>query len=284
MPSFYTVVQYVPDPVADERINIGVIAYSGATVRSQFLAEWKRVQHFGGEDVDFLKDFARRFQRAISRQTDGFPAPGGIIDSSSLERMIGSWHNSIQFTAPRASLHDSNALLREAVQRFLSEPVRVAEVSRLRDQRAARDIAVSRVRGAVKQLVGDVAESLTRQRFLIDGDKAPHKFAVAVANGVPYLAAQAASLERGITPQLVTGLDAIAWSVADTRAHHAALPLGVLLLPARNSSPHFREIDEFQTERTHLYQELGATVLLEDQIEDWARSVLQGVLPRGSLK
>jgi hypothetical protein len=280
MSSFYTVVQYVPDPIADEKLNIGVVAYSGTTVRIQFLAEWKRVKHFGGEDVDFLKDFARRFQRAVTRQTEGLPVEGGPIDATYLGRMIGSWHNSIQLTPARASVSDPDALLREIVQRFLSEPVRAAEEGGPRDHQAARNIAISRVRRAVQALVGDVAESLTRQRYTLDGDKAPHTFAVAVSNGVPYLAAQAISLERGISSQLITALDAIAWSVTDTHAQHGALPIGVLMLQARESSPHFAEIERLQRQRTDLYQSLGATVLHENEVENWATSVLQDVLPR----
>jgi hypothetical protein len=279
MPSFYTVVQYVPDPIADERINIGVIAYSGATVRAQFLAEWRRVRHFGGEDIDFLRDFSRRLQRAVTRQAEGLPVEGGPVDATRLERMIGGWHNSIQLTPARASLSDAAALLREAVQLFLSEPVRVAEEAGPRDHQAARNIAVSRVRRAARGLVGDLAEAVTRQRFPLEGEKSRHTFAVAVANGVPYLAAQAASLERGLSTQLVTTLDAIAWSVSDTRAQYAALPIGVLMLPARQSSPHFAEIDRFRRERTSLYQGLGAEVLLEDEVEGWAKSVLEEVLP-----
>jgi hypothetical protein len=49
----------------------------------------------------------------------------------------------------------------------------------------------------VQALVGDVAESLTRQRYTLEGERSPHTFAVGVANSVPYLAAQAVSLERG---------------------------------------------------------------------------------------
>jgi hypothetical protein len=280
MASFYTVVQYVPDPISDERINIGVIAYAGTIVRSQFLTEWRRVKSFGGEDVQFLKDFARRLQRAVARQAEGLPVEGGPVNAASLERWIGSWHNSIQFTPARASLRSPDALLREGVQRFLSEPVRAAEEAGPRDHQDARDLTTSRVRRAVHDLVGDVAESLTRQRYPLDGAKSRHTFAVAVANGVPYLAAQAVSLERGASKQLITTLDAIAWTVSDTHAQYNALPLGVVMLPARETSPHFADLDQLRAERKALYQELGADVLLEDEVEGWAKSVLQGVLPR----
>src|SRR5579885_3191655 len=40
MASFYTVVQYVPDPVADERINAGVIVFSRDRVAARFVKNW----------------------------------------------------------------------------------------------------------------------------------------------------------------------------------------------------------------------------------------------------
>lgn len=60
MVSYYTVVQYYPDPIADERINIGVMAFGDGRVRSRFIQDWRRVEQFGGEDISFLHDFARR--------------------------------------------------------------------------------------------------------------------------------------------------------------------------------------------------------------------------------
>ena len=60
MTSHYSIVQYVPDPIADERINVGVIATGeNGTVRVRFLGHWQRVHQFGRGDVSFLQEFAR---------------------------------------------------------------------------------------------------------------------------------------------------------------------------------------------------------------------------------
>ncbi len=55
MASFYTVVQYVPDPVTDERVNIGVIVAAEDTVQSRFLSNWRRVKQFGGTLESWLR-------------------------------------------------------------------------------------------------------------------------------------------------------------------------------------------------------------------------------------
>jgi DUF3037 family protein len=284
MPSQYVVVQYVPDPIADERINVGVIAYDtngGHAVRAQFLHEWSRVRRFGGEDIRFLKDFALSVQRAVGVQAAalaaGYEPKGEALDRQAIERMAKRWQESIQFTAPRGSLKSADNLLREAVQRFLSESVQIAE--KRRDRQAAVNLARSRVRSAVKHLVGgEAAESLTKPNYELPGAKAQHAFDVAVANGVPYLAAHAVSLEGNESKQLLTQLDALAWMLDDTHALRTDLPLGVVMLPPREGSSQFERLDKIRVERTELYQALGAKVLREDEVESWAASALEPTL------
>ena len=50
--SSYTVIQYHPDPLAQECLNIGVIAYGGGEIRSHFISDWRRVRQFGGETLN----------------------------------------------------------------------------------------------------------------------------------------------------------------------------------------------------------------------------------------
>lgn len=55
MASRYSIVQYVPNPITDEWINIGVVAFDDNDVRVQFVNNWGRVQAFGREDINFLR-------------------------------------------------------------------------------------------------------------------------------------------------------------------------------------------------------------------------------------
>ena len=59
MVSRYSIIQYVPNPIADERINIGVVAFNEDAVRTHFLSNWERVRYFGMEDTEFLKKLLR---------------------------------------------------------------------------------------------------------------------------------------------------------------------------------------------------------------------------------
>ena len=49
MPSRYSIIQYVPNPIADERIHIGVLAFDENLVKVSFLKNWQRVKDFGGD-------------------------------------------------------------------------------------------------------------------------------------------------------------------------------------------------------------------------------------------
>src|SRR4051812_35427524 len=123
MATRYSVIQYVPDPVADERVNIGVVAFSDDDVRVRFLANWDRVRHFGLTDVRFLKDFARRLGGAVSAEPF-LPLSIGqrtTIDAKRIAEIAGEWVNGIQFTEPRASLSSVEELIAEVAQRFLAD-------------------------------------------------------------------------------------------------------------------------------------------------------------------
>ena len=106
MVSYYTVVQYYPDPIADERINIGVIVFGDGQLRSHFLQDWRRVEQFGGEDISFLHDFARRTE---------------AWDETTLKDCMGRWKRSIQFREPLPSLLEPENLLDEMARLFLRE-------------------------------------------------------------------------------------------------------------------------------------------------------------------
>lgn len=63
MVSRYSIIQYVPDAIANERINIGVLAFDDQVVRVKFLAKWNRVVHFApSADISFLKAITAQLQ------------------------------------------------------------------------------------------------------------------------------------------------------------------------------------------------------------------------------
>jgi hypothetical protein len=124
MASRYSVIQYVPNPIADERINIGVLVFDEQEVRVHFLQNWERVRHFGlPEDIDLLKNFAHEMEEVTK---EGFLFPGDRSDDESpaherLMKVVRGWMNSVQFTEPRRSLASVDQLLDDVAQTYLLE-------------------------------------------------------------------------------------------------------------------------------------------------------------------
>lgn len=121
--TFYCILQYVPCPIANERINIGVLVFNDKDIKFQALKSWKRVHDFGRENLDFLYDFVERMHEWTR---NGFLFPGDDkLHLSRVERMrelSNSWMNSIQFTQPHPSLANIDKLLIDIVEDFLIEP------------------------------------------------------------------------------------------------------------------------------------------------------------------
>lgn len=126
MSSRYSLIQYVPSPIADERINIGVVSIgidAVGLVYARFLKDWSRVEAFGMEDISFLKEFAVRLE---SEAADIRQSPEDTHEyykmriSEILEQR--QWANSIQFTEFRGSLEDPETTLETIADSCLVEP------------------------------------------------------------------------------------------------------------------------------------------------------------------
>src|SRR5690242_14116669 len=114
MASHYIVVSYVPDPVIEEKINIGVVVYGDGAIRSRFVRNWQRARQFGVGDIRFLQDFAKKLDNGRELS---LPLAGGsdvqLLSAEGLQRIAGRWINSIQLSQPKASLKSVDELLAE---------------------------------------------------------------------------------------------------------------------------------------------------------------------------
>jgi hypothetical protein len=308
MVSRYSIIQYVPNPIADERINIGVVAFTDHEVRVQFLANWKRVRNFGMENIDFLKDFAERMKETASR---GLVFPGDeeseIPKHERLTKIARGWMNSIQFTEPRPSLAHVDKLLHDIVEDFLiaphnslintdknSQDISINSSIQLlykstpqspykykpRNRQQAATVATSSVKKAFKNWLGkenqEQFKTLIKEKYEFDGERAKFKFDIAVANGSPYLLAQGLSFESNPTIQY---LQSLYWSIENVKNCNQDLPIAVITLPPKeDASPDdYPERQNTYEESTATYSELGADVLQEHQVADWLEGELNPI-------
>ncbi len=270
MASRYSIVQYVPNPIADERINIGVIAFDDNDVRVQFLNNWSRVQAFGREDIHFLRDFAKRMNFAAS---EGLLFPGDEPDGTPkherLKKIAQGWINSIQFTEPRGSLENVESLLEDIAQTYL---VSVVSAKIKRNRQDAARITTSIIRKTLMSYDDKPAlKELLKNDFPVKGSHKEHTFDAVVANGQPYLVAHGISFEV-YPPETLQ--DSISWMILDVKESDTKLPIGIVALPPKQEWQDYEKLNKVYQTTISTYRDLGAEVLQENEVQPWASQTI----------
>ncbi|MCZ6691554.1 MAG: DUF3037 domain-containing protein [Planctomycetota bacterium] len=276
MPSYYTIVQYVPDPIADERINVGVIVFRGELVKTRFVTSWRRARSFGDQDIAFLREFVDQFQEEPSTQ---LRLPGMEetvrINEKALREISNKWINSIQLTEPRASLQEPEALLSDMSERFLRQEITASKPHR--DRRTAVRMAAESIESALVKNLGEQARQYLKRRSPVRGTYEEHVFDVAVVNGGTMLAVQGISFEGPDSEELLEEVHSVAWKVDDVRREQKELPLAVFALPPSNGSKSFELAKR-------ICEGLGADFVTEADAENWATGRVGSPTPNGIIK
>ena len=270
MASRYSIVQYVPNPIADERINIGVVAFDDNDVRVQFLNHWSRVQAFGREDIHFLRDFAKRMNFAAS---EGLLFPGDEPDGTPkherLKKIAQGWINSIQFTEPCGSLDNVENLLEDIAQTYL---VNVVPTKTKRNRQDAARITTSLIRTTLRSYDDKPAlKEMLKNDFPVKGSHKEHKFDAVVANGQPYFAAHGISFEVHIPESLQ---DSISWMILDVKESDTKLPIGIVALRPKQEWQDYEKLNKVYQTTISTYRSLGAEVLQENEVQPWASQTI----------
>ena len=256
MASFYSVVQYVPDAVRDERINIGVVAFGDGRVRHLFVDSLARVRHFCGKDVSFLKEFA---------------ADAKHWDEQMIRHLAETWTGSVQISKPAASLLSPDDLLIDAASQYLIEEAPAERGYRIKSD-AVRLIR-RRVREKLVERLGTAGRALLRDKdYPLKGQHMAYEFDVSVGNGKPLFAAQGLSFEVPRSRKLDKEISATAWLIEDVKRVDEDFPIGVVLLPPA------AETDKYQR-AIRIFDELHADVVLEHDLSRWADSMVQRIPP-----
>jgi hypothetical protein len=277
MASRYSVIQYVPDPIADERINIGVVAFNNNAVRVRFVSNWERVRCFGLKDIEFLKNFAHQMKNEAEEGVL-FPCDkfNELPNQERISKITQGWINSIQLTEPRASLETVDELLEDIANTYLREQNAELEPKvKVRDRQAAARIVRSKTREVLKREFGDKARDLLRKDYELAGTKTNNKFDVVVANGRPYFAAHGLSFEVDIPDTLK---DAVLWRISDIKSCHPNFPLGIFVLPPKSGQHHYKQIEYTYQKTIKTYKAMGAEIIQENDVEPWVKYQIANVL------
>jgi hypothetical protein len=272
MPSYFSVVRYVPDPVTDERLNIGVIAFGEGKILSRFIEGWGKVKIFGGEDIGFLREFADEIER---KQLNLFSA-GGCWDERTLEGIAAHWKNSIQLSEPKASLQSPEELLAEIASRYVREPVR--RQRERKDKREAVRLGLQAVTESFFRRHGQALPSeLIKRHHPIEGARDRHSLDLVVGNGHLFFAAEALSFQGQYSDEIRKEVDAALWVIEDIRKANKNLPLAVLALPPSGKMPLFSKA------RKIFKKEFKADFITDNEVVSWGNKMAKAIKPRARI-
>ena len=266
----YSLIQYVPDPVRDERVNVGVAVTGGdetapaAAVRSAFLpkGEMGRLKQLGGIDqFDLVLDLAEQMSGGRSRE--GATSPGDSAqfwDADALDRASREWANVLRITRPRSFVFDDpDLLLQRLYKQLVERPKR--HVERSRDRRWVSKRVLDSFERALKARDPGInlSQHLERNRT-IHGRDDSHVFALEVRNGRPKFLVDALSVEGGEESSRKTEVDALKWKVEDVvKALKGSLRVAVAAIGP----------DERLDPQARVFESLGAELIREAALDSW---------------
>ncbi len=265
MAAYYSIIQYVPDPVADERMNAGILVFDESRVLARFPNHWGRLKQFGGKDINFLRSFADE----VTERCKATLFTDGQITAAMIRQVAATWRDSIQLTEPRGSLLGLNALLKDTEKRFLAS----ARPTQLRPltKNSLRAFALAEAEIAFANRGGATAQQYIRPKYQLAGDIEPHQFSLGIANGHPYAAAEVFSFigldERGEKRDVRAG----AWAFDDVRKRHPNLQLAALVLRGQQATPSYREAER-------IFRSLDVQVVSKPEVTAWIEEVADQVL------
>jgi hypothetical protein len=266
MPTFFSIVRYVPDPIAEERVNIGVLVFGEGRPKMRFLSRWDRVHRFAGSDVSFLQDVISDLEVFVAGQTslwDQFVAR----DFSALQELYGKWRHTVQLSEPRASLKSPSELLAEVETIYLKAPAQRKRETRDKRYVVARGFRAIEI--ALRRQIGAQTESVLRREVPIPGKFEEHVFDIAVADSRMLLAATGLSFQVAESEALRKDVDVAAWAIDDVRKVNKGLPIGIIALPPR-SEGHART--SFQRAMT-IFSGLRAQMVMEEAVGGWVDQI-----------
>ena len=251
----FAVLKYVPDAVRHETVNVGVVvAIPGsptAEVRVLLKAEANRLKWLGiSDDIAFLQDIA-----------DDLTHPG-MVAVEALTRAHLEWGGTIRVSELHAALHDDPAdLCDELYNRYVANP-RTKQAPSYRDRRAVKRTVTTSLRA---KLPGEVI----KPNAIVPGRHEPHKFDLGLGNGRLLHAVAAISFDAPAGDAFQTEIDAWAWAITDVRASDNALPISVVTIGSGS----------LLNRTATMYEALGARLIREAHIEEWARGVASELRP-----
>lgn len=276
MPSKYRIIQFVPDPLANERVNIGVITYDDHTVYVDVTKHWQRISAFAGRSTHFVRMVVEELLEAAGDQlplpSDNWSRP---LNKRAVDEILSKWSHSLQVTEPRGSLKNVADLRSEVSSRFVSRIATLPQYGR----RAAALRLFGKVSKMIASWKGPDHLKEVQRKVTLKGAVDVHRFDVAYGKDSPRLIMHALPYSYRIGSLLGVSVDATKWAIDDIRKANASVPIGIVFYPTRRTTiTEGTAIDFAHT--IQVCKNLGAETMMEDQVSDWLPSRLPTSLGR----
>ncbi len=138
-------------------------------------------------------------------------------------------------------------------------------------------IQAVRIRNIIKQhlKIKNEAKKILKTNYSVSGTHGNNEFDVVVANGQPYLAAHGMSFEVHIPTAIQ---NSVSWMISDVKNKRPDFPLAIVVLPPRQETSDYKKLESLYKQNRSTYLELGAAVLVEDEIESWVSPKIRSLM------
>jgi len=268
MPAFFSVIRFVPDSVANEAVNIGVLCASGDRIEVRGLHDWDRVKCFAGASWQE----ARRLVHELEADPRAFLGVDNVVSADDLRPALSQWTHALQFSDVSASLDNLDALMNTM------EPlVLVGQRADMLVHQNRRDVVVRTIYRAMTSAFElrfeRRARGLVRRRARVLGRRTNHKLDVGVVNGALYAGAFGLSFTTGQRDRQWKDTDAVAFAIDDLRAAGNAAPLCVVTDEPMGEN-------EAATRAGRLFDGMQVERIGVGHVDEWARRAIQAVPER----
>ena len=279
----FSIIQYVPDPIANERLNIGVVVAANQRIHVRFLHNWQRIKKIAGtDDLVYLRDFADFFESLALEvnpvsQLQLFEQP---IEGSTAEDVFlwyaANWNRSIQFTTPQPAIEDPQHLLERMALRCLMGPsAELKRATKTRNQLIGQ--TAKSIRGAMSQ----ASDQLELTRYLYTKISVPGelvketKFDLALMDGYVYSATQTLSFQSGDLRDLhLLSRDAV-WSLSDLRNRWPRAVTSLVIAPPIASNLNRGKAAAMMDDARFSADKARIEIVEERDTDEWALSLVQ---------
>ena len=225
----YTVLRYVPDPVAGESVNLALVAVDEAGTSVEMLENWHRAASFAGLRPAELRDLVSEFTIKEGLFESHDPSTGDLRPER-LEAIVREWQGVLQFTPLRGSLRSRQDLVTALAPRMLKNLAHKKKA----EEGVSKLVAV---RAAKRALTRAVAERQVNNLFTVV-DKAnamavgrvPHHFDYGLKNGEIRLGGYGLSLDLVDPGNVETQIDLIGGAALDLRSKGILIPLALVVV------------------------------------------------------